>query len=161
MGSHVTEESHLHINLLLYCSFLRLFHLSLLLNMQRPLNEIKINHVYCLLLCLTSSPRPLVVLFAVKVIRSQRSIQVYFCNKSSAFGSAPPLSVGLLSIFISAYDRPIRSICFCLKKRFRIISFNAKQVVCYNLHFRISHIKSDRDNCNFIKHSLFIGATIT
>lgn len=56
IGSHVTEESHLHINLLLYCSFLPPLHLSLLAQYAVASDEIQINHIFIVWLCLTHSP---------------------------------------------------------------------------------------------------------
>ena len=79
IGSHVTEESHLHINHLLYCSFLPLLHLGPLAQYAvSPEWDKNKSHVYCLAVSQSLSPPPssrfVLMHFAVKVIRSQRSI---------------------------------------------------------------------------------------
>lgn len=137
MGSHVTEESHLHINLLLYCSFLPLLHLSLLLNMQCPPNEIKINHMFIVWRCLARPPLPQVVLCLCLSCEGYEESKVYskciFCNKSSAFGRVLPLSLWAFCLFL--YE-PVTgpSVCFCLEKKIKDNIIQSRVLVCCNLY---------------------------
>lgn len=175
IGSHVTEESHLHINHLLYCSFLPPLHLA-------PLAQYAVSsewdknksHVYCLAVSQSLSPPPssrfVLMHFAVKVIRSQRSITnvLFLVIKALPLEKRSPSPRGAFVYFYMSRWQ-VHQFTFSSSKyspqgsiiqkqenlavTTHIITEKANMLQCKD------HTKQggDRDS---VKHSLFIAGTI-